>query len=132
MSKNKNTSKLEEKLAEIGLTVEEAIDWLTVVNKRDKVAADERFFITTERTACGRNPCCNQDPCVIEGTMPFGDIDQESKTSNLSLSLKQDADRTTVYVDGVQVTNVTNLALTYDSELGLPIASIEIINPEIL
>jgi hypothetical protein len=138
-SKSNKTTKtqISEKLAEIGLTLEEARQWL-----KGDLAFDDQAYCTPQNTeGCFKD---KQDCCMMQNTgknccMASNPWDcaydaaeeQPEELSNVVFAAGKTAEASQVYVGNIPVEGIIRAKLEYDTELGIPTLQLDILNPKI-
>lgn len=117
-SKNTNSHKkqITEKLAEIGLTIDEAKKWLKGNDEEyDSVPS------TWNKKCCSSPWDCDRSNFNCE----------LNEVSNVVFAAGNSPETTRVYVDDVPVEGIIRAKLEYDTELGVPTLQLDILNPKI-
>jgi len=116
-TKNTNNSKkqITEKLAEIGLTIDEAKKWLKGNEDYEDTAS------AWDKKCCASPWDCNRNSFNCEA----------NETSNVIFAAGNSPETTRVYVDDIPVEGIIRAKLEYDTELGVPTLQLDILNPKI-
>lgn len=131
-NKNKKCSKLESKLSEVGLTVEDVKKWLATGELDEELEAypeDQMLFsfLGIERNV----PKKTSGEAFAEKNSKsyFGSFSAPNPNGNVTFVPAQLAEDVKVYVDGVNIKNVTYVKLSYDPDTNVPKLTLEILNP---
>jgi hypothetical protein len=112
---NNSKKQITEKLAEIGLTIDEAKQWLKRDEEHDELPS------TWNRKCCASPWDCDRNNFNCEA----------NETSNVIFAAGNTPETTRVYVDDVPVEGIIRAKLEYDTELGVPTLQLDILNPKI-
>lgn len=104
LGSNNAQKQLERELGKIGLSVDEASEWLNGETSKS----------------------CGMEGCPTCDTTQFDDLN-DSDISNVSFVPGATAEETLIYVGNTLLKGVTKASLEYDAELGLPMLKLEIL-----
>lgn len=115
-SKNTNNSKkqITEKLAEIGMTIDDAKKWLK--GEEDEYAIPSSW----DKQCCASPWDCDRNNFNCE----------LNEVSNVTFAAGNTPETTRVYVDNTPIEGIIRAKLEYDTELGVPTLQLDILNPK--